>query len=131
MPENVGLMSAELMLMGFISLTITILQQPVSKVCIPSSVYNKWTPCSISKRPLVASTSPASAPAPAEEHRRRLLASETSTSSSVCSEVSTINHVLFLTKHFTLFGQSQGAMSSELAQECKSSCYKVNFLSVT
>lgn len=41
----------ELMLMGFISLTITIITTPVSKLCVKSSSYNKWTPCNIRDRP--------------------------------------------------------------------------------
>lgn len=87
-------MCAELMLMGFISLTITILQEPVSKVCIPSSAYNKWTPCDISKRPYSATPTPPAPPSlpgyppPQEEHRRRLLASgSSSTTSTVCRAV--------------------------------------------
>ncbi|KAG0618518.1 hypothetical protein M758_4G070500 [Ceratodon purpureus] len=70
-------MKDELMLMGFISLTITILQEPVSKVCISSSVYNKWTPCEVSKRPHSATEE--------AENRRRLLATAEA-ASTVCDE---------------------------------------------
>nr|PNR26995.1 hypothetical protein PHYPA_030476 [Physcomitrium patens] len=78
------------MLMGFISLTITILQDPVSKVCVPSSAYNKWTPCRVSKRRknATATATPNAKPTTnydfPEEHHRRLLASGGSNSFS-CS----------------------------------------------
>ena len=52
---------AELMLLGFISLTLAILRDPVSKICIRSSWYDKWTPCKISDRPNATSTSNSSA----------------------------------------------------------------------
>ncbi|KAG0629179.1 hypothetical protein M758_1G082700 [Ceratodon purpureus] len=38
-------MFAELMLVGFISLTLTILQDSIEKICIRSSLYTKWSPC--------------------------------------------------------------------------------------
>jgi hypothetical protein len=34
------------MLVGFISLVITVLRTPVSQICIKSSLYNKYLPCS-------------------------------------------------------------------------------------
>jgi hypothetical protein len=34
------------MLVGFISLVITVLRTPVSQICIKSSLYNKFLPCS-------------------------------------------------------------------------------------
>ncbi|KAJ7970428.1 MLO-like protein [Quillaja saponaria] len=36
---------AELMLMGFISLLLTVLQGPISDICIPESVGDTWHPC--------------------------------------------------------------------------------------
>lgn len=41
----------ELMLVGFISLTITALRDLVNKYCVSSSKLNQWTPCKISQRP--------------------------------------------------------------------------------
>ncbi|KAG0590251.1 hypothetical protein KC19_1G084500 [Ceratodon purpureus] len=38
-------MFAELMLVGFISLTLTILQDSIERICIRSSLYTKWSPC--------------------------------------------------------------------------------------
>ncbi|KAG0590252.1 hypothetical protein KC19_1G084600 [Ceratodon purpureus] len=35
----------ELMLVGFISLTLTILQDSIERICIRSSLYTKWSPC--------------------------------------------------------------------------------------
>lgn len=72
---------AELMLMGFISLTITIITNPVSKICVKSSSYNKWTPCDIKLRPNYNATYTASE----VDGRRRLLAAAVGT--SYCQEV--------------------------------------------
>ncbi|KAG0504462.1 hypothetical protein KC19_N030600 [Ceratodon purpureus] len=55
----------ELMLVGFISLAMALLATPVSKICIKSSLYDKWTPCHISERPGAKNVT--------EGHRRRLL----------------------------------------------------------
>ncbi|GLT66070.1 hypothetical protein SLA2020_384620 [Shorea laevis] len=35
----------ELMLLGFISLLLTVFQARISKICIPASLANKWLPC--------------------------------------------------------------------------------------
>lgn len=53
----------ELMLVGFISLAMALLQGQVTKICISSSLYNNWTPCHIGDRPNVD-----------KGHARRLLA---------------------------------------------------------
>ena len=74
---------AELMLMGFISLTITIITTPISKVCVKSSAYNKWTPCDIKSRP--SDATPTGADYPPVDGRRRLLA--TAAGDSYCAEV--------------------------------------------
>ncbi|RZC70362.1 hypothetical protein C5167_033635 [Papaver somniferum] len=44
--EALEKIKAELMLLGFISLLLTIGQVPISKICIPQSVANTWHPCS-------------------------------------------------------------------------------------
>lgn len=36
----------ELMLLGFISLLLTVFQDPISKICISQKVGNTWHPCS-------------------------------------------------------------------------------------
>ncbi|CDO99726.1 unnamed protein product [Coffea canephora] len=36
---------AELMLLGFISLLLTVVQDPISKICIPKSAGRSWHPC--------------------------------------------------------------------------------------
>ena len=99
---------AELMLLGFISLTLAILRDPVSKICIRSSLYDKWTPCNISDRPNATSTSNSSAAISGQKlstprswkpshdvaaplpHGRRLLAE--ATTSYTCPQV----HVIYL-----------------------------------
>lgn len=91
--------SAELMLVGFISLTITLLRTSIVKICVSSSLYDKWTPCKISSRTnatavdTTLSTMPGQkysawapseyywAPAHAPQHGRRLLA-----------DAATVNH---------------------------------------
>ncbi|KAJ6428988.1 hypothetical protein OIU84_020598 [Salix udensis] len=44
--EALEKVKAELMLLGFISLLLTILQGPISDICIPKSVAATWHPCS-------------------------------------------------------------------------------------
>ncbi|KAI3870021.1 hypothetical protein MKX03_002053 [Papaver bracteatum] len=43
--EALEKIKAELMLLGFISLLLTIGQVPISKICIPLSVASTWHPC--------------------------------------------------------------------------------------
>ncbi|KAG6669892.1 hypothetical protein CIPAW_01G274400, partial [Carya illinoinensis] len=43
--EALEKIKAELMLLGFISLLLTVLQQPISGICIPKSVGATWHPC--------------------------------------------------------------------------------------
>ena len=42
---NTFVLLVELMLMGFISLLLTVFQGPISGICIPTSVANTWHPC--------------------------------------------------------------------------------------
>ncbi|GLT88884.1 hypothetical protein SLE2022_068930 [Rubroshorea leprosula] len=44
--EALEKVKAELMLMGFISLLLTVLQGPISDTCIPASMAATWHPCS-------------------------------------------------------------------------------------
>lgn len=41
--------TSELMLLGFISLFLTVVQNPVFKICILKSVGSSWHPCDINK----------------------------------------------------------------------------------
>ncbi|KAL8233545.1 hypothetical protein R6Q59_019645 [Mikania micrantha] len=43
--EALEKIKAELMLLGFISLLLTVLQEPISDICIPSKVARTWHPC--------------------------------------------------------------------------------------
>ncbi|XP_062156013.1 MLO-like protein 2 isoform X2 [Alnus glutinosa] len=43
--EALEKIKAELMLLGFISLLLTVLQDPISDICIPKSVGATWHPC--------------------------------------------------------------------------------------
>ncbi|KAJ6357903.1 hypothetical protein OIU78_005687 [Salix suchowensis] len=47
--EALEKVKAELMLMGFISLLLTILQGPISDICIPENIAATWHPCSANK----------------------------------------------------------------------------------
>ncbi|KAI8000949.1 MLO-like protein 12 [Camellia lanceoleosa] len=42
---SISVMYAELMLLGFISLFLTISQKPIAKICIPTSVGESFLPC--------------------------------------------------------------------------------------
>ena len=56
------------MLLGFISLLLTVGQDPISDICISKSVGATWHPCSKSKENETSSYDEE------EDHRRRLLA---------------------------------------------------------
>ena len=43
---NVFSVSAELMLLGFISLLLNVSERPIAKTCIPKSVGETFLPCS-------------------------------------------------------------------------------------
>ncbi|KAH6804010.1 Seven transmembrane MLO family protein [Perilla frutescens var. frutescens] len=43
--ESLEKIKAELMLLGFISLLLTILQDPLSNICVPRKVGHSWHPC--------------------------------------------------------------------------------------
>ncbi|KAF5205362.1 Mlo-like protein [Thalictrum thalictroides] len=49
--EALEKVKAELMLVGFISLLLTVGQGPISEMCIPRSVGNTWHPCSKENEP--------------------------------------------------------------------------------
>ncbi|XP_011031756.1 PREDICTED: MLO-like protein 6 [Populus euphratica] len=66
--EALEKVKAELMLMGFISLFLTILQGPISDICIPKSVAATWHPCDGNQEKAKAEKSSDS-----KDNRRRLL----------------------------------------------------------
>ncbi|NP_001305633.1 MLO-like protein 12 [Solanum tuberosum] len=43
--EALEKIKAELMLLGFLSLLLTVLQEPVSNLCVPKSIGYSWHPC--------------------------------------------------------------------------------------
>ncbi|KAL3520690.1 hypothetical protein ACH5RR_018839 [Cinchona calisaya] len=47
--EALEKIKAELMLLGFISLILTVTQEPISKICIPKNAGNSWHPCAKEK----------------------------------------------------------------------------------
>ncbi|WOL07383.1 MLO-like protein 6 isoform X1 [Canna indica] len=47
--EALEKIKSELMLLGFISLLLTVAQNTISKICVPVSVGNSWHPCSPSE----------------------------------------------------------------------------------
>ncbi|KAG6765239.1 hypothetical protein POTOM_029265 [Populus tomentosa] len=67
--EALEKVKAELMLMGFISLFLTILQGPISDICIPKSVAATWHPCA----PNQEEKAKAEKSSDSNENRRRLL----------------------------------------------------------
>ncbi|XP_042506141.1 MLO-like protein 6 [Macadamia integrifolia] len=69
--EALEKVKSELMLLGFLSLLLTVLQSPISGVCIPQSVGATWHPC---REKQEASTSETSDMVDdSDENRRRLL----------------------------------------------------------
>ncbi|KAI3426705.1 MLO-like protein, partial [Psidium guajava] len=44
--EALGKIKSELMLLGFISLLLTVLQSPISNICVPRKMASSWLPCS-------------------------------------------------------------------------------------
>ncbi|XP_070006496.1 MLO-like protein 1 isoform X2 [Nicotiana tabacum] len=65
----------ELMLLGFISLLLTVLQGSIVKICVPEDVVMHLLPCSLSEAPSSSANETAHA-SPGSEHHRRLLAEE-------------------------------------------------------
>ncbi|KAK6929214.1 Mlo-related protein [Dillenia turbinata] len=63
--EALEKIKSELMLMGFISLLLTILQDPISEICVSESVGASWHPCNDSGKESDSSDS--------DKGRRRLL----------------------------------------------------------
>ncbi|OAY38818.1 MLO-like protein 12 [Manihot esculenta] len=63
--EALEKIKAELMLMGFISLLLTALQDPISEICISQSVASTWHPCKSQKESKTETDS--------TDNRRRLL----------------------------------------------------------
>lgn len=59
---------SELMLLGFISLLLTVLQGPISSICISKSAGESWHPCKKEEEEETSTDSSSG-----EEHRRRLL----------------------------------------------------------
>ncbi|XP_042408577.1 MLO-like protein 6 [Zingiber officinale] len=52
--EALEKIKAELMLMGFISFLLTVLQSSISKICVPLSVGDSWHPCKPSEEDDIA-----------------------------------------------------------------------------
>lgn len=48
--EALEKIKAELMLLGFMSLLLTVLQTPISKICISKSVGSTWYPCDVDEK---------------------------------------------------------------------------------
>lgn len=48
--EALEKIKAELMLLGFMSLLLTVLQTPISKICISKSVGSTWYPCDVAEK---------------------------------------------------------------------------------
>ncbi|XP_059660598.1 MLO-like protein 6 [Cornus florida] len=71
--ESVEKIKSELMLLGFISLLLTVGQTTISNFCIPKSVGDTWHPCSKSEESTLSGYDTPPTSEEEEEHRRRLL----------------------------------------------------------
>uniref|UniRef100_A0A3Q7GT78 Uncharacterized protein n=1 Tax=Solanum lycopersicum TaxID=4081 RepID=A0A3Q7GT78_SOLLC len=67
--EALEKIKAELMLLGFISLLLTVGQSPISNICVSEKLGNSWHPCSKKEE----DSSIISEDSLSEQHRRRLL----------------------------------------------------------
>ncbi|XP_027358839.1 MLO-like protein 12 [Abrus precatorius] len=67
--EALEKVKGELMLLGFISLLLTVFQDPISKICISKNVASTWHPCANPK----TSTSEAKSDTDSETNTRKLL----------------------------------------------------------
>nr|POF01574.1 mlo-like protein 1 [Quercus suber] len=72
----------ELMLLGFISLLLTVFQARIAKICIPENLANKWLPCKTD----ASSTTTHFQTLFTSFIPRRLLAEATTTSTGYCAE---------------------------------------------
>ncbi|XP_057781779.1 MLO-like protein 6 [Salvia miltiorrhiza] len=70
--ESLEKIKSELMLLGFISLLLTVGQSPISNICISKSAGATWHPCSKSEE-AKKDAPPAAAEDDGEDRRRRLL----------------------------------------------------------
>ncbi|XP_010264735.1 PREDICTED: MLO-like protein 6 [Nelumbo nucifera] len=68
--ESLEKIKSELMLLGFISLLLTVGQGLISEICIPKSVGNSWHPCNKKEEAKLDAEKESDDP---EEHHRRLL----------------------------------------------------------
>ncbi|XP_060175226.1 MLO-like protein 6 [Lycium barbarum] len=72
--ESLEKIKAELMLLGFISLLLTVGQSPISNICVSEKIGNSWHPCSKQKEKNITITKAEEIPDDSsEQHRRRLL----------------------------------------------------------
>lgn len=90
------------MLLGFISLFLTVFQSPVSKICIPKSAADHWLPCELPKEPAAAAPDPETSTTGVSHSRkllhflggqfarRRLLSSAVSTCGEKVSELAQV-----------------------------------------
>ncbi|XP_047261507.1 MLO-like protein 2 [Capsicum annuum] len=66
-------LGTELMLLGFISLLLTVGQSPISNICVSEKIGNSWHPCSKQKEEELTKDGEDISENSSEQHRRRLL----------------------------------------------------------
>lgn len=71
--EALEKIKAELMLLGFISLLLTVGQSPISNICVSEKIGNSWHPCSKKKEESIINPEDTNSDDSSEQHRRRLL----------------------------------------------------------
>lgn len=64
---------AELMLLGFISLLLTVCQGRITKICVPEDIMRHLLPCSLSEASSSSSDEAGHAAPETNSHHRRLL----------------------------------------------------------
>ncbi|KAF3623838.1 MLO-like protein 2 [Capsicum annuum] len=81
--EALEKVKAELMLLGFISLLLTVGQSPISNICVSEKIGNSWHPCSKQKEEELTKDGEDISENSSEQHRRRLLMAAASGSGKV------------------------------------------------
>lgn len=82
---------AELMLLGFISLLLTVFQSTIVKICVPEDITEHLLPCPLSGKPTDNSSSPHTT-----SHLGRLLDEETEDAGFCAAKVTVFIFLLVL-----------------------------------
>ena len=89
-------MNAELMLLGFISLLLTVFQSRIEKLCISENLAKEWLPCKLRDASSSSSTTTHFQTLFTSFIPGRLLAEATTTPKEYCAKMEVLKNSLFL-----------------------------------